>query len=139
MTKLPIRRTESPKGASPNNRSVRRTKDDEPTEHCHAQPCVPEGSEYRRCSYYTGGHATGLPDLLFHQSINLPIYQSTSLPVYQSTNLPASDGRPLRGRSLQRWAIRRFVGQALLTLRLFKFAPFGDAAAYRRRSPHEKL
>ena len=27
---------------------------------------------------------------------------------------------------MQRWAIRRFVGQALLTLRLFKFAPFGD-------------
>ena len=24
---------------------VRRTKDDEPTEHCHAQPCVPEGGE----------------------------------------------------------------------------------------------
>ena len=37
----------------------------------------------------------------------------------------APDRRPLRGRSLQRWAIRRFVGQALLTLRLFKFAPFG--------------
>ena len=43
----PIRRTESPKGASPDSRSVRRTKDDEPTEHDRAGPCVPEGGEYR--------------------------------------------------------------------------------------------
>ena len=122
----------------------------------------PKGANIGRCSYYTSGHATGLPDLLFHPSTHLPvypstslpIYQSTSLPVYPSTSLPASDGRPLRGRSLQRWAIRRFVGQALLTLRLFKFAPFGDATAHspqtpqtpqptdaathRLRSPHEK-
>ena len=74
-------------------------------------------------------------NLSIYQSTSLPIYQSTNLPVYQSTSLPASDGRPLRGRSLQRWAIRRFVGQALLTLRLFKFAPFGDATAHRRHSP----
>ena len=46
----------------------------------------------------------------------------------------APDRRPLRGRSLQRWAIRRFVGQALLTLRLFKFAPFGDATAHTKNS-----
>ena len=38
----------------------------------------------------------------------------------------APDRRPLRGRSFRSPAVRRFVGQALLTLRLFKFAPFGD-------------
>ena len=39
------------------------------------------------------------------------------------------DRRPLRGRSLQRWAIRRFVGQALLTLRLLKCTPFGGGCS----------
>ena len=43
----PIRRTGSPKGASTNSRSVRRTKDDEPTEHNRAGPCVLEEGEYR--------------------------------------------------------------------------------------------
>ena len=38
----------------------------------------------------------------------------------------APDGRPLRGRSLQRWAIRRFVVLRPPHLRLLKFAPFGD-------------
>ena len=47
LTKRPLRRTESPKGASLNNRSVRKTKDDESTENGLAQPCVPEGGEYR--------------------------------------------------------------------------------------------
>ena len=43
----PIRRTGSPKGASTNSRSVRRTKDAEPTEHNRAGPCVLEEGEYR--------------------------------------------------------------------------------------------
>ena len=72
---------------------------------------------------------------------HLPIYQSTSLPINQSTHQPVYRhpmGVPFGGVPLRYWAIRRFVGQALLTLRLFKFAPFGDAAAHRCRSPHEK-
>ena len=53
----------------------------------------PKGANIGRCSYYTGGHSDGLlvyRILLFHPSINLPVYPSTSL--------SASDGRPLRGR-----------------------------------------
>ena len=41
----------------------------------------------------------------------------------------APDRCPLRGRSLQRWAIRRFVGQALLTLRLLKCTSFGGGCS----------
>ena len=93
--------------------------DDEPTEHGRAQPCVPEGGEYRTAQ-------------LLHR---WAFRKSTSLLVYRH---PHPIGVPFGGGSLQRWAIRRFVGQALLTLRLFKFAPFGDAAAHRCRSPHEK-
>ena len=83
--------------------------DDEPTEHGRAQPCVPEGGEYRTAQ-------------LLHR---WAFRKSTSLLVYRHPI-----GVPFGGGSLQRWAIRRFVGQALLTLRLFGFAPFGDAAAH---------
>ena len=81
----PLRRTESPKGASPNNRSARRTKDDEPTENGHAQPCVPEGGEYRTVQLlhrWAFRWSTGLPDFTVS-----PIYQFTSLPINQSTGI----------------------------------------------------
>ena len=126
----PLRHTESPKGASPNNRSARRTKDDEPTENGHAQPCVPEGGEYRTVQLlhrWAFRWSTGLPvywSTGFYCFTHLPIYQSTHQPVYRHPM-----GVPFGGVPLRYWAIRRFVGQALLTLRLFKFAPFGDAAA----------
>ena len=81
----PLRRTESPKGASRNNRSARRTKDDEPTENGHAQPCVPEGGEYRTVQLlhrWAFRWSTGLPDFTVS-----PIYQFTSLPINQSTGI----------------------------------------------------
>ena len=81
----PLRRTESPKGASPNNRSARRTKDNEPTENGHAQPCVPEGGEYRTVQLlhrWAFRWSTGLPDFTVS-----PIYQFTSLPINQSTGI----------------------------------------------------
>ena len=118
----PLRRTESPKGASPNNRSARRTKDDEPTEkNGHAQPCVPEGGEYRTVQLlhrWAFRWSTGLPDFTVS-----PIYQFTSLPINQSTGIRWAS--PSGGVPLRYWAIRRFVGQALLTLRLLKCTPFG--------------
>ena len=46
----------------------------------------------------------------------------------------APDRRPLRGCSFRSPAVRRLVGQALLTLRLFKFAPFEDATAHTKNS-----
>ena len=56
-----IRRTESPKGASPNSRSVRRTKDDEPTEQNRAGPCVLEEGEYRLTKIGSCVSADGRP------------------------------------------------------------------------------
>ena len=111
LTKRPLRCTESPKGASWVTVDEAARSDDEPTEHGRAQPCVPEGGEYRTAQ-------------LLHR---WAFRKSTSLLVYRH---PHPIGVPFGGGSLQRWVIRRFVGQALLTLRLFGFAPFGDAAVH---------
>ena len=107
-----IRRTESPTGASPDSRSVRR-----------ACPTNLRNIQHRRRGRISDDiHIGPIGDPMVWQSISLPVYQSTSLPIYQptclpaylSTSLPASDVRPLRGRSFLCWTFRRFVGQALL-------------------------
>ena len=59
--------------------------DDEPTEHGRAQPCVPEGGEYRTVQLlhrWAFRWSTGLPDFTVS-----PIYQFTSLPINQSTGI----------------------------------------------------
>ena len=92
----------------------------------------PKGANIGRCSYYTGGHSDGLLvywSTGFYCFTHLPIYQSTHQPVYRHPM-----GVPFGGVPLRYWAIRRFVGQALLTLRLFKFAPSGTPQPARKYS-----
>ena len=48
---------------------------------------------------------------------------------YSKSDSFFSDGRPLRGRSLQYWAFRRFVGLCPPRLRLIKDTPFGGNPA----------